>query len=168
MTIIKTIVKILTIIYKKNFKGVKIMINENMIALKESCKTPEEAVIRAGELLLKNGNVTQNYIDAMVKSYKVNGAYIVIAPRFAMPHARPEEGVLKAGFSILTLKEGVEFGSAEYDPVDLIIGLAANNSNEHVEVIQKITEIFSDNEKRETIFNAENKEEIMKLFKEEQ
>ena len=137
------------------------MINENMIALKESCKTPEEAVIRAGELLLKNGNVTQNYIDAMVKSYKVNGAYIVIAPRFAMPHARPEEGVLKAGFSILTLKEGVEFGSAENDPVDLIIGLAANNSNEHVEVIQKITEIFSDNEKRETIFNAENKEEIM-------
>ena len=144
------------------------MINENMIALKESCKTPEEAVIRAGELLLKNGNVTQNYIDAMVKSYKVNGAYIVIAPRFAMPHARPEEGVLKAGFSILTLKEGVEFGSAENDPVDIIIGLAANNSNEHVEVIQKITEIFSDNEKRETIFNAENKEEIMNLFKEEQ
>ena len=85
-----------------------------------------------------------------------------------MPHARPEEGVLKAGFSILTLKEGVEFGSAENDPVDLIIGLAANNSNEHVEVIQKITEIFSDNEKRETIFNAENKEEIMNLFKEEQ
>ena len=62
----------------------------------------------------------------------------------------------------------MEFGSAENDPVDLIIGLAANNSNEHVEVIQKITEIFSDKEKRETIFNAENKEEIMNLFKEEQ
>lgn len=143
------------------------MINENVIALKEEYKTPEEAVTRAGELLLKNGNVTQNYVDAMVRSYKVNGAYIVIAPRFAMPHARPEEGVLSAGFSILTLKEPIKFGSVENDPVDLIIGLAANNSDGHVEIIQKITEIFSNKEKRETIFNAENKEEILNLFKEE-
>jgi PTS system ascorbate-specific IIA component len=140
------------------------MISENVIALKEECKTPEEAVSKAGELLLKNGNVTQNYVDAMVRSYKVNGAYIVIAPRFAMPHARPEEGVLKAGFSILTLKTPIEFGSIENDPVDLVIGLAAANSDEHVEVIQKITEIFSDKEKSETIFNAESKEDIMKLF----
>ena len=44
------------------------MINENVIALKEEWNTPEEAVARAGELLMKNGNVTQNYVDAMLQS----------------------------------------------------------------------------------------------------
>ena len=143
------------------------MINKNMIALKEDINTPEEAIKKAAELLFESGYITKEYIDAMLETYKVNGAYIVIAPKFAMPHARPENGVIKSGFSILTLKEGVNFGSKDNDPVELIIGLAASNSDKHIEVIQKITEIFSNKEKTELIFNTTNKDEIINIFWEE-
>ena len=88
------------------------MMNEKLISLKmEMIKSPQEAIMESGKLLLKNGNIKDEYIDSMINSYKKNGAYIVIAPRIAMPHAREKDGVINAGFSILTLKEPIKFGN---------------------------------------------------------
>lgn len=144
------------------------MMSEKLISLKmEMVKSPQEAIIESGKLLLKNGNIKDEYIDSMINSYKKNGAYIVIAPRIAMPHAREKDGVINAGFSILTLKEPIKFGNEENDPVDVIIGLASGNSEEHIEIIQKITEIFSNKEKLEVIFKTTDKKEVIKLFEEE-
>ena len=144
------------------------MMNEKLISLKmEMIKSPQEAIMESGKLLLKNGNIKDEYIDSMINSYKKNGAYIVIAPRIAMPHAREKDGVINAGFSILTLKEPIKFGNEENDPVDVIIGLASGNSEEHIEIIQKITEIFSNKEKLEVIFKTTDKKEVIKLFEEE-
>ena len=141
---------------------------EGLILLKsEKVYSPKEAIIEAGRLLLKNGNIEENYINKMVESYEKNGAYIVIAPRIAMPHASYKDGVIKAGFSILTLKEPVMFGNKENDPVDVIIGLASGSMDEHIEIIKKITKVFTNNKKIETVFNAVDKEEIIKLFNEE-
>ena len=133
----------------------------------EMIKSPQEAIMESGKLLLKNGNIKDEYIDSMINSYKKNGAYIVIAPRIAMPHAREKDGVINAGFSILTLKEPIKFGNEENDPVDVIIGLASGNSEEHIEIIQKITKIFSNKEKLEVIFKTTDKKEVIKLFEEE-
>ncbi|MBP9477513.1 MAG: PTS sugar transporter subunit IIA [Sebaldella sp.] len=144
------------------------MMNEKLISLKmEMIKSPQEAIMESGKLLLKNGNIKDEYIDSMINSYKKNGAYIVIAPRIAMPHAREKDGVINAGFSILTLKEPIKFGNEENDPVDVIIGLASGNSEEHIEIIQKITKIFSNKEKLEVIFKTTDKKEVIKLFEEE-
>ena len=144
------------------------MMSEKLISLKmEMVKSPQEAIIESGKLLLKNGNIKDEYIDSMINSYKKNGAYIVIAPRIAMPHAREKDGVINAGFSILTLKEPIKFGNEENDPVDVIIGLASGNSEEHIEIIQKITKIFSNKEKLEVIFKTTDKKEVIKLFEEE-
>ena len=144
------------------------MMSEKLISLKmEMIKSPQEAIMESGKLLLKNGNIKDEYIDSMINSYKKNGAYIVIAPRIAMPHAREKDGVINAGFSILTLKEPIKFGNEENDPVDVIIGLASGNSEEHIEIIQKITKIFSNKEKLEVIFKTTDKKEVIKLFEEE-
>lgn len=142
--------------------------DEKLISLKsEKINSPKEAIIESGRLLLENGNIKENYINKMIESYEKNGAYIVIAPRIAMPHASYKDGVIKAGFSILTLKEPIEFGNKENDPVDVIIGLASGSTEEHIENIKKITEVFANNKKIETIFNATDKEDIIKLFEEE-
>ena len=107
--------------------------DEGLISLKsEKIHSSKEAIMEAGKLLLKNGNIEENYIDKMIESYEKNGAYIVIAPRIAMPHASYKDGVIKAGFSILTLKEPVVFGNKENDPVDVIIGLATGSNDEHI------------------------------------
>ena len=142
--------------------------DEGLISLKsEKIHSSKEAIMEAGKLLLKNGNIEENYIDKMIESYEKNGAYIVIAPRIAMPHASHKDGVIKAGFSILTLKEPVVFGNKENDPVDVIIGLATGSNDEHIEIIKKITKIFTNNKKVEIIFNATDKKDVIKLFEEE-
>lgn len=49
----------------------------------------------------------------------------------AMPHGRPEEGVKKTGFALVTLKKPLEFNHEDNDPVDILITMAAVDANTH-------------------------------------
>ena len=75
------------------------------------------------------------------------GPYFVIAPGLAMPHGRPEEGVKKTGFALVTLKKPLEFNHEDNDPVDILITMAAVDANTHREVgIMQIVNLFEDEE----------------------
>jgi PTS system ascorbate-specific IIA component len=63
-----------------------------------------------------------------------------------MPHARPEEGAKGLGLSLLKLEEGVAFGAEEFDPVDVIVMLAAPDKHSHIEMISALAELFSSEE----------------------
>ena len=76
-----------------------------------------------------------------------------------------KDGVINAGFSILTLKEPIKFGNEENDPVDVIIGLASGNSEEHIEIIQKITKIFSNKELLKDWEKTTTNESKLKMLK---
>lgn len=125
----------------------------------------EEAIKKSSEPLLENGYIKESYVQGMIDSVKEFGPYIVIAPNFAMPHARPEKGAVKAGFSILKLKEAVSFSESEEHNAQLLIALSCADANTHIESLQKIAGILSDTEKYERLFNAENSEEILEIFK---
>ena len=98
----------------------------------------QEAVNLSVGLLEKNGYVEQRYIDATLDSVRTLGPYIVLAPGIAIPHARPEDGALKTGISLVTLATPVYFGSEENDPVRLIIGLASNDRTSHIGLLKKL------------------------------
>ncbi len=83
-------------------------------------------------------------------------ASYVLAPGLAMPHARPEEGVLRNGLSLLHITEGVAFGSTENDPVYVVIILCARSGDEHITMIGELAEIFSDQQKLTRLLNAAN------------
>ncbi|MEM4666305.1 MAG: PTS sugar transporter subunit IIA [Thermofilum sp.] len=84
----------------------------------------EEAVRLAGKLLAADGIVEERYVEAMVQVTRELGPYAVIAPGVALPHARPEDGAKEVGLSIVTLREGVNFGSPN-DPVYIVIGFVS-------------------------------------------
>ncbi len=46
-----------------------------------------------------------------------NSAHIVIAPGIALPHARPEDGVIDSTVAVVRLAEPVNFGNEDNDPV---------------------------------------------------
>ena len=46
-----------------------------------------------------------------------------------MPHGRPEEGVKKTGFALVTLKKPLVFNHEDNDPVDILITMAAVDAN---------------------------------------
>ena len=106
----------------------------------------QEAVALAGGLLEKNGYVEKRYIEATLEAVRTLGPYIVLAPGMAFPHARPEDGAIKTGISLVTLSSPVCFGSVDNDPVDLVIGLSSIDSTSHIELLQRMCSFLSDNE----------------------
>lgn len=125
--------------------------SQSRIQTKVDAKTWQESIRIAGNILLEHGDIEAKYIDAMIDKVLEFGQYIVIAPGIAMPHARPEEGVIRTSIALMTLKEPVVFGHRQNDPVRIIICLAAKDNTKHLEALSDIADIFGDENKLETI-----------------
>lgn len=140
---------------------------EESIDLKKKLSTAEEAVRFTGEVLKRQGLIENSYTEAMVRNMEDNGPYFVIAPGIAMPHARPDAGAKGIGFSIVTLAEPIKFGHPKNDPVELIIGLCAIDHQSHLNALQELMEILSDEENLEQIKKATNKNEVLNILRKE-
>src|SRR5471030_1738820 len=79
------------------------------ICLNAQAQTWQDAVNIGVDMLVKAGVVEPRYYQAILDGVERFGPYFVIAPGLAMPHGRPEEGVLKTGFALVTLKTPLVF-----------------------------------------------------------
>jgi len=117
----------------------------NSICLNAEAETWQEAVKIGVDMLVDAGVVGPRYYQAILDGVKKFGPYFVIAPGLAMPHGRPEEGVLKTGFALVTLKKPLVFNHEDNDPVDILITLAAVDASAHQEVgIMQVVNLFED------------------------
>ena len=127
------------------------LIESDTIAVDATAKEWEDAIRIGGSMMVAGGLAEERYIEAIIDNHKTIGPYFVIAPGIAMPHAKPENGVLKTGYALVTLKDPVEFGDEENDPVDILIFAGAINREEHnQEAIPQIAELCD----QETIIDA--------------
>ena len=55
----------------------------------------EEAIRLTAQPLLTKGKIKESYIQAMIDKVKEYGPFINIGEYLALPHARPEEGVIE-------------------------------------------------------------------------
>ena len=125
----------------------------------------EDAVRIGGSMMVDKGLAETRYIDAIIENHKTIGPYFVIAPGIAMPHAKPENGVLKTGYALVILKEPVEFGDEENDPVDTLIFAGAIDREEHnQEVIPQIAELCDQDEVIEALRTAEDKKRVIDVL----
>jgi len=117
------------------------LFSKNTIALRQQAEDWKQAIQIGTNLLEAAGAVDERYYEGILANVEKNGSYFVIVPSVAMPHARPEDGVLETGFSLVTLETPVPFGHAEHDPVDIILTIAAADKkalNEEV-IVQVMT-----------------------------
>ncbi|ALX47795.1 PTS sugar transporter subunit IIA [Lentibacillus amyloliquefaciens] len=140
-------------------------LDRKLIKIGAEAKTADEAIKEAGEMLVKGGVVDATYVDAMVSAYKENGPYFVLAPSIAIPHARPEDGVKEASVSLIQLKNPVTFGHQSNDPVQLVFGLGASSSDEHLTLLRRLTGLLNDRKNVEALMNADSYEDIQNLLK---
>lgn len=133
---------------------------KDQIQVAETIENWQQAVKLASEPLLKQGFITQEYIQSMINSVKEHGPYMVIADYFALMHARPGEGVIQQSMSLLVVKEPVDMMNK---PVKIFLILAAKDNQSHLESLQKIMTIFMDTQKYQVILSG-NKAEITNLF----
>lgn len=139
---------------------------ENKINIVDRVKDWKEAIEIAANPLVVDGSIEERYIGAMIENIKKFGTYIVVAPKVAMPHSRPEDGVNKNCLSLLKINEGVIFGEETEDEekVYFVFILGAVDNGSHIETLMKLMDVIDDEEKIDTMIEAQSIEEIMELI----
>lgn len=136
------------------------LININTISANVKVENWQEAIKKAGNLLLKEGFIEDRYINSMINKVEELGPYIVIAPGIAMPHSRPEDGVNETAISLITLEEGVNFGHEKNDPINLVIALAAKDNKSHIKSLSQLMDVLGNRELLQKILKSNSSEEI--------
>ncbi|WP_297296491.1 PTS sugar transporter subunit IIA [uncultured Brachyspira sp.] len=117
----------------------------NKIDIIDNVSNWEEAIRKGAELLVENKCVEPRYVDCIVNNIKESGPYIVLGDGMAMSHARPEDGVIKNGITLLKIRDGVDFD--EKNRVFLLFTLAAENNEHHQELLEEIADLLNESEK---------------------
>lgn len=133
------------------------------VRIRESAMDWEDAIRRAGQVLVDAGSITERYTESMIESVKKMGPYIVIMPGFALAHAAPSNDVLQSDIGLITLKEPVEFGSPN-DPVSVVLCLACTDSSSHMDRLSQVAEVLMAENKIEQIKTAADRDVVVKLF----
>ena len=141
-------------------------LTKDYIQFADSFENWEDAVIQSAQPLLEGGHIKQSYIDGMIDSVKEYGPYIVIAPRIALPHATPETGSVTIGYSVMLTKKPVQFLEDGSSDAELFIALSCVDADTHLQMLQEIVEILSDDAKQDALFNAKTEEDILAIFNE--
>lgn len=119
------------------------LIENDSIELNASADNWREAIKIGTDMLIASGAILPTYHEAIIRSVEELGPYIVIAPNLALPHARPENGVVKTAFALVTLDTPIHFDGEE-EPVDVLFTLAGSSSDEHMEGLMEVTKVLDD------------------------
>lgn len=140
------------------------LLNEKVIEVEYEGSTWEDVVRKSGELLLQDNKIEDKYIESMVNTVKELGAYIVIDNGIALPHGRPDDGVKDMGVSVITLKDGMNFGNEEFDPVKVVIGICATDGKKHIELIGDLSSVLDTEDFVSKCSECKEKKELIDLF----
>ncbi|TET31645.1 MAG: PTS sugar transporter subunit IIA [Anaerolineales bacterium] len=140
-------------------------LNAQTVKAKVTATSWEQAVEVAGMVLVQANLVEPRYIDAMKKTLRKLGPYSVIAPGIAMPHARPEDGVIQTGFSLVTLVNPVTFGNAENDPVDILLAFSASDKERHITALKEISVFLSNDGLMRKVRTANSNDQLLDVIR---
>lgn len=140
------------------------LLSKEKIALHVKAETWKEAIVEGGKLLVAAGSIEPRYIDAIIQNAMQYGPYFVLTPGVALPHASCTSGVKKVDISVVTLDKELSFMDSPNNPVKLVITLAATESEAHLSLLKKVSEILSNEECVQRVKCAETPEEVLKIF----
>ena len=146
---------------------IKDLIRKEIIDVDVAVEDWQGAIRAVGKLLVEDGAVEDRFVDAMIRVAKEFGPYIVVAPGIALPHARPEDGVINASIGIIRLSTPVNFGNEDNDPVYLVVALAAVDDKQHIQGLQRLATVLGNKDKIAAIKEATTRDEILDLFLED-
>ncbi len=138
----------------------KDVIIKDSIKLNQPSVSKEEAIRRAGELLVERGAVEPSYIDAMLERERLVSTYMGMG--IAIPHgtAQAKGTVKKTAITMLQYPEGVDFGD---EKAQLVFGIAGIG-DEHLDLLGKIAGCLDDAEVLEKMKTTDDVDWILKTL----
>lgn len=134
------------------------ILSVDRIKVHGSAVDKEDAIRKAGELLVESGCVKPAYVEGMLAREKTMSTYL--GNGVAIPHGEFDNRVdiLSTGISVYQIPEGVLWEEGE--KAHLIIGIAAS-SDDHVGVLAKLAEVIEDEEMTQKLIETTDPELIL-------
>ncbi|GGX76037.1 PTS sugar transporter subunit IIA [Streptomyces fructofermentans] len=140
------------------------LLSTDAVRLEVAADDWRAAIHAAGGILVSEGISTAEYTEEMVRNVEDNGPYIVIAPGFALAHARPSPAVLRTGMSWVRLSRPVPFGHESNDPVELVVALAASDAEAHTAALSALARVLADPERTRALQQAASPEDVLAVL----
>ncbi len=125
----------------------------------------QEAVKLSCESLAETGFVSPDYYKQIVDCIEKYGPYVVFDHYVAMPHSQEgAEGANQTAVGFMRVKEDVDFGKdedGEQKIARLFFTLAAKDPNEHLDNMQQLMAIFTNEPLLDALMEADTPEDIL-------
>lgn len=137
------------------------ILSKERIQLNATATDRDDAIRKAGELLVNSGCVLPEYVEGMLKRETTMST--CLGGGVAIPHGMFEnkEHVLQTGISVLQVPAGVAWDPDE--TVYLVIGIASS-SDEHVGILASLADVVDDENNLKELIGATSPDVILKLL----
>ncbi|MCW8113797.1 PTS sugar transporter subunit IIA [Yersinia intermedia] len=123
----------------------------------------KKVIALAAQPLVDKGYISESYSQAVISNTLAHGAYYVFDEGIAIPHARPECGVIKNCFSMVLLDKPIAFQNSE--KADIVIMFGAKDSNSHIqEGIRAIVDMLDNKEILVKLRKAKLWQEVIEIL----
>ena len=143
------------------------LLSVNTIDLKAEAKDKTDVIKKAVKLISKSGAIKD--IDAYQKGVfaREKESTTGVGEGIAIPHCK-NKAVAKPALAAMVIKDGVDYQALDNEPVKLLFLIAAPNvdSNVHLEVLARLSNLLMHEEFKNKLLKAKNKQEFLKIIDE--
>lgn len=139
------------------------MLKPENVRLAQSVDTWQDAIRLAVKPLEEGGYVEPRYADEIIRATNEMGPYYVLTEDVALVHGRPEDGTIKGQLAVTLLKEPIKFSEDSFD-VRLLVALAAEDADSHIDTMRVLANIFMDDSKIAEICALDSAQDVFKAF----
>ena len=136
------------------------LVDLDLIDLKVDVKDRDDAIEKAGMLLMHKGYVEADYVKRIIDIIDEFGPYMVVWPGVALLHAPGESGANKLSMSLITLENSKIFGHAENDPVDIVICMSIPTGRVISLALGQLNELLTNEKSLKVIRTTINKKRV--------
>lgn len=141
------------------FKKTPLLKKENIL-LGLPSESRDDAIKRAGELLIDSGYVSTEYVDAMFQREEIVSTFI--GNGVAIPHGvgKARDLIKNSGLVVLQYPNGIDYnGNTCY----LVIAISGKD-NEHIKILSNIAETLSDDDEAKALWKTTDVESVYNTF----
>ena len=138
------------------------LLSEKSIKLNVAANNLDEVIEITGQTMIDSGLVKEEYTDELKNQIIQYGKYILVGDKTILPHGQLLKNVRETGFSLITLKKGIDFFGSE---IKIVICLASRNKDEHLRAILELNRYLKNPDFETELLNKENSEELTDYLK---
>ncbi len=140
------------------------LLKKDSILLNASPKTKSEAIDMLVDLQVKGGCIADREAYKKGILAREDKGSTAVGEGIAIPHAK-SEAVKAPSLAAMTVPAGVDYEALDDEPSNLLFMIAAPNDGDvHLEVLSRLMTILMDEDFREKLLNAKDKEEFLKVI----